>query len=286
MDVERSALAVHPHGTTVESSQSAVSWPAIFCGAAVAAATSLILVALGSGLGLASASPWSDSGVSPATFTVAAAIWLIVTQWVASAAGGYLTGRLRTKWVDTHTHEVFFRDTAHGFVTWALATVIAASVVASAATTLVGGGARAAAAVASTQGATTNAARSNGGMGSYDVDVLFRGVSEKSSTAADPRPEALRILAKGLVNGDIPAADRSYLAALVSARTGISQSEAAQRVDTFITNAKAAADSARKAAMAASLFTAISMLIGAFIACAAAALGGHERDARVATTIR
>ena len=116
--------------------------------------------------------------------------------------------------------------------------------------------------------------------------MLFRGASERNSTAADPRPEALRILAKGLVSGDIPAADRSYLASLVSARTGISQSEAAQRVDTFITNAKAAADSARKAAMAASLFTAISMLIGAFIACAAAALGGHERDARVATTIR
>jgi hypothetical protein len=286
LQVERSALGVQPHDTAVESSHSAVSWPAIFCGAAVAAATSLILLALGSGVGMASVSPWSDSGVSPTTFTVAAAIWLIVTQWVASAAGGYLTGRLRTKWVDTHTHEVFFRDTAHGFVTWALATLIAASVAASAATSLVGGGARTAAAVASTEGATTNAARGNGSVGSYDVDVLFRGLSERSSTAADARPEAARIVAKGLVNGDIPAADRSYLAALVSARTGISQAEAAQRVETFITNAKAAADRARKAAMAASLFTALSMLIGAFIACAAAALGGHERDARVATTIR
>ena len=76
-------------------------------------------------------------------------------------------------------------------------------------------------------------------------------------------------------------ADRGYLAALVSARTGISEPEAANRVDIFISHMKASADSVRKAASAASLFTALSMLIGAFIACAAAALGGRERDASV-----
>ena len=271
LNVEQSGL-VH-RGTTPESSQSAVSWSAILCGAAVAASTSLALVALGSGVGLASWSPWSNHGLSPATFTAGAAIWLIVTQWVASAMGGYLTGRLRTKWVDTHTHEVFWRDTAHGFVTWAVATVLVAFVVA--------GGALTTGAVASAQGAAPNGARSNATTDSYDVDVLFRGLSEKNFTATDPRPEALRILAKGLASGNVPAADRSYLSALVSARTGISQSEAAQRVDTFINNSKSAVDSARKVASAVSIVTAISMLIGAFIACAAAALGGRERDARV-----
>jgi hypothetical protein len=211
--------------------------------------------------------------LSPAAFTAGAAIWLIVTQWVASAMGGYLTGRLRTKWVDTHTHEVFLRDTAHGFVTWAVATVIVALVVAS--------GALTAGALASAHAAPPNAARSNPTTDSYDVDVLFRGLSDKNSTATDPRPEAVRILAKGLATGNVPAADRSYLAALVSARTGIPQSEAAQRVDTFINDSKSAVDTARKVASAASIFTAISMLIGAFIACAAAALGGRERDARL-----
>jgi hypothetical protein len=269
--VEESALA--PRGTTAESSQSAVSWSAILCGAAVAVSTSLILVELGSGLGLAAVSPSSDRGLSPAAFTAGAAIWLIVTQWVASAMGGYLTGRLRTKWVDTHTHEVFLRDTAHGFVTWAVATVIVALVVAS--------GALTAGALASAHAAPPNAARSNPTTDSYDVDVLFRGLSDKNSTATDPRPEAVRILAKGLATGNVPAADRSYLAALVSARTGIPQSEAAQRVDTFINDSKSAVDTARKVASAASIFTAISMLIGAFIACAAAALGGRERDARL-----
>ena len=102
---------------------SAVSWPAIIAGAVVAAATSVLLLALGSGFGLASVSPWAG-GASPLTFTVMTAIWLIVMQWVASGLGGYLTGRLRTRWIGTHVHEVFFRDTAHGFLSWALATVI------------------------------------------------------------------------------------------------------------------------------------------------------------------
>jgi pyocin large subunit-like protein len=269
-DVEQRAPT--SRSTTAESSQSAVSWSAILCGAAVAAATSLILVALGSGLGLASVSPWSDRGLSPAAFTAGAAIWLIVTQWVASAVGGYLTGRLRTKWVDIHTHEVFLRDTAHGFVTWAVATVTVAFVVA--------GGALTAGAAASLQTATLNPTRSNPTADSYDVDVLFRGLSDKSSTATDPRPEALRILAKGLASGNVPTADRSYLAALVSSRAGIPQSEAAQRVDTFVNNSKSTIDTARKVSSAAAVITALSMLIGAFVACAAGALGGRERDAR------
>lgn len=261
-------------GTTAESSQSAVSWSAIFCGAVVAASASLILLALGSGVGLASLSPWSERGFSATRFTAAAAVWLIVTQWIASAIGGYLAGRLRTKWVDIHSHEIFLRDTAHGFVTWAVATIIAALVLVSSAGWVMAGSTRVASAP------ETNTGRNSPTADSYNVDVLFRGMAERSPAVADPRPEAVRIVAHGLAGGTgVPAADRSYLAALVSARTDVSQSEAARRVDTFITNSKSAVDTARKAASAASIATALSMLIGAFIACAAAALGGRERDA-------
>src|ERR1700757_5178971 len=105
-------------------SRSAVSWAAILAGAATAVATSLVLLAIGTGFGLASVSPWGN-GPSPVTFTVMTAIWLIVMQWLSSAMGGYMTGRLRTRWTGTHTHEVFFRDTAHGFLTWSVATLIA-----------------------------------------------------------------------------------------------------------------------------------------------------------------
>jgi hypothetical protein len=114
----------------VESSASAVEWAAIAGGALAAIGISIILFTLGSGLGLVVVRPWSFSSSSPTTFGAAAAIGLIVTQWLASAFGGYVTGRLRTKWVGIRTDEIFFRDTAHGFLAWALATLLTAALLA------------------------------------------------------------------------------------------------------------------------------------------------------------
>jgi hypothetical protein len=277
-----------PAGERVEASTSAVSWPAIIAGAFVAAAASLVLVALGSGLGLASVSPWRGAGASATTFTIMTAIWLIVVQWVASGLGGYLTGRLRTKWVGTHTHEVFFRDTAHGFLTWALATVIGAALLALTTLSAVEGGLHVAASAAggAAQGAATAAASPQSEGRGYRLDSLFRASKpDANASPADARAEATRILAAGLSSGEIPAADRTYLAQLVSARAGIPQDEAQKRVDDLIaqekaaeTKAREAADAARKAASTFSIFTALSMLIGAFIACTAASLGGRQRD--------
>jgi hypothetical protein len=97
---------------SVESSASAVEWASIFGGALAAFGVTIILLTLGPGLGLATVSPWSLTTPSPTTFGTVAAIWLVVTQWLSSAFGGYLAGRLRTKWVGIRTEEVFFRDTA------------------------------------------------------------------------------------------------------------------------------------------------------------------------------
>ena len=146
-----------PAGAVPESPSSGVAWGAVIGGAFAAAALSLILLALGSGFGLASVSPWSGSGASLTTFTVATAIWLIVVQWLASALGGYPTGRLRTKWAGVHTHEVFFRDTANGFLSWAVASVFVAAFLASAASAVVGGGVHAAAGVRAGRGARCHA---------------------------------------------------------------------------------------------------------------------------------
>jgi hypothetical protein len=274
---------VAPRGN--ESPVSAASWPAIFAGATSAAATSLILVALGSGIGLASISPWPHGGASVTTFTVMTAIWLIVVQWLSSLLGGYMTGRLRTKWVGTHTHEVFFRDTAHGFVTWALATVIGAALLASVVGTVSEKGVEAAGTVASGAAQSTAASLSDS-IAPYDVDRLLRSASaETDSSMTDGRAEVTRILAKGISTGDVPAEDRDYLAKIVAARAAISEADARKRVDDVISAEKSAelkvreaADAARKAAATASIFMALSMLIGAFIASAAAALGGRLRD--------
>jgi hypothetical protein len=111
---------------SVESSASGVEWAAITAGALAAVGISIILFALGSGLGLSGANPWSFVPQAVATFTIGAGIWLIVMQWLSSALGGYLAGRLRKKWVGVRTDEVFFRDTAHGLLAWALATAIVA----------------------------------------------------------------------------------------------------------------------------------------------------------------
>ncbi len=173
----RDARVVATQSGAVESAISAVSWPAIIAGAFAIAAVALILFALGSGLGFASISPWYGSGPSATTFGVAAAIWLIVVQWISAGLGGYLTGRLRTKWVGVHTDEVYFRDTAHGFLAWAVAIVIMAAALSSVVSSVVGSAARGAGSVAAAavQGAGTAAVQSVGADPTgYLVDTLFR----------------------------------------------------------------------------------------------------------------
>jgi hypothetical protein len=265
-------------GRPLETAISGIAWPAILGGAFAAAALALILLALGSGFGLASVSPWPNSGASATAFTIMAAIWLIIVQWVSAALGGYLTGRLRTKWVGVHTHEVFFRDTANGFLAWAVAAVIGAAVLASAAASLVGGGNH----VSGTSGSLAAAGASQGASAAdpsaYYVDMLFRS-NHPATNAANPeiRAEATRIFVIGVKKDYIPA-DKAYLTQLVAAGAGLSQSDAEKRVDEVTATAKADADAARKAAAYFSIFTALSMLIGAFIAAVAAALGGQHRD--------
>jgi hypothetical protein len=280
LDVHMDTLAAtpaeaHAPGTRArEANTPAVSWPAIIAGTVAAAAASLILMALGSGIGLASVSPWPGSGASATTFTVMTAIWLIVVQWAASGLGGYITGRLRSKWVSTHTHEVFFRDTAHGLLMWALATVLGTVLLASAVSSAIGTGVRAA---GTATAAGVNAAAS--AVNPYDVDKLFRSSRpDGNGSASNASAEATRILGKALTAGNMPAADRSYLAQLIAGRTGLSQEEAQRRVDAVTTEAREAADAARRASAMASIYLALSMLIGAFVAGVAAAMGGRVRD--------
>src|ERR1700741_2144886 len=166
-----------PPTKAVESAVSAVSWPAIIAGAVAIVAVGLILLALGSGVGLSSISPWPNSGTSATTFGVYAAVWLVLVQWLSAAFGGYLTGRLRTKWVGVHTDEVYFRDTAHGFLAWALAAVVMAAALSSVVSTVVGSAARGAGslATAAAQGAGAAAAQSGTiDPTAYLVDTLFR----------------------------------------------------------------------------------------------------------------
>jgi len=260
---------------------SAVSWPAIFAGGATAASVSLILLALGSGLGLATAGPWASHGASPVALTSAMVIWLIVIQWFASGMGGYIAGRLRSRWHGVHTHEVFFRDTAHGLLAWSIATLFAAALLGGAFTSVANG----------VSGSVTGAAQ--GGQGdaassplSYDSDYLFRSLRpDLPPSNVEARTEAERILGAGLAQGGLSTEDTGYLAALVTAQTGVAPAEAERRI-AFVADreqqiaaaAKQTADNARKTAASLAIVTALSLLIGALIACVSAALGGLQRD--------
>jgi hypothetical protein len=267
--------------------KSTASWSAIIAGAFVAIAVSLVLFALGSGLGFASISPWDGQGLSVTTFAVTTAIWLIVTQWLSSAVGGYIAGRLRSRWPGTPPHEVFFRDTAHGFVTWAVATVMVVSLLASSALSALSGGVHVATSVAAS--AAQGAAGTTTPSFVYGLDRLLRPADASAAAAPsgpDVRPEVTHVIVQAVAtNGTVADADRTYLAGLVAARTGVSAADAQARVNDFISTAnqardsvKASADAARKAAAKTAIFTALALAIGAFIACLTAALGGKIRD--------
>jgi hypothetical protein len=287
----------------IESQSSWVSWGAVIAGAVSATAVSLLLMLLGSGLGLSVISPWSVNNPSLTTVAASALIWLILVHWIGSAVGGFLAGRLRRGWDDLHRDEVLFRDTTHGFLTWGIAVLLVAAlsgVAASAvlftgvqAASTVAGGAAQGAAQSAAQNATTTTTDPN----AYFVDVLFRptpgtptatavpAATAAASANADVRGEVGRIFVRDVAMDQFPAEDRAYLGDVVVARTGLPPDAAKMRVDSVIASlqdakakAKDAADKARKAAATASFGLVLALLVGAFIACVAAAFGGHLRD--------
>ena len=259
---------------------SAVSWGAILAGSAVAVALSVVLVTLGAGLGFGSLSAEPGRGASAGTFSVAGAVWLIVTQWLCAGVGGYVAGRLRNRWLATHWHESYFRDTAHGLTVWAVASLATAAVLAGSLSHLAGGALHAGMAMHSEGPSAPGAMGTSGGPGSAELDRLFRPSPTAAPAAPGPdgRGEAMRMLADAPRGAAPSDEDRQYLAQLVAARTGIPVSEAQQRVDAYEAKTREAAEAARKVAAEVALWTALSMLVGAFIASVSARLGGHTRD--------
>ncbi len=296
-----------------DTTSSGVSWSAVLAGASGAAALSLILLILGVGLGFSAISPWANSGISATAFGLSSILWLTFTQIAASGIGGYLAGRLRVRWATVHTDEVYFRDTAHGFLAWAIASLATAALLGSVVGNVVSSGVSAGATLVSAAvgaaGATGAAAAShtlpmmasdftstgsaNDGALGYMVDSLFRSNQPSAATAGNAdstaRLEVARILANGIRSNGLPPEDRQYLAQVIAKRTGLSPSDSEKRIGdvfnkahTVIANAeqsaKQAADSARKAAAYSALWMFVALLSGAFVASLAATFGGRQRD--------
>ncbi len=306
-----------PYAGNPGSPSSAVSWAAIAAGAVAAAALSLILLMLGVGLGLSSVSPWARDGVSATTFGVTTILWVTLTQLFASGMGGYLAGRLRTKWTEVHTDEVYFRDTAHGFLAWALASLATAALLTSTIASILSGGAQAGASMAGGLAGIANSAAggaaasagltrgADGGPMNYFVDSLFRHDAKATSAditgpattadASDHRSsqdatEISRIFGNVSRSEPLPPDDIRHVGQIVARRTGLSQQEAEKRVTDVQAKAQAkardaevaardTADKARKASAYSALWLFVSLLIGAFVASLAATFGGRRRDA-------
>lgn len=280
------------------SALSGVSWGAIFAGAAAAAALSLILVLLGFGLGFSAVSPWANEGISAKSLGITTIVWLAFTQIVASGLGGYIAGRLRVKWTAMHGDEVYFRDTAHGFLAWCVATLVTATLVAGSVSGLVSGGVQAGAQVAGgaanamTQVAGQAAANTNSDQYGYYIDSLFRDDRPVAVSEDAARSTVTRIFVRSLSDGKLSPEDRTYLAQLVAQRTNLTQADAERRVDEVYARtqkavndakvaAQQAADTAAKVAAWTTLWMFVALLLGAFFASLAATYGGRRRDAVV-----
>src|ERR1700690_319631 len=193
-------------GSVVALGKSAASWPAIIAGAFVATSMSLIPLALGSGLGITSILTAADHRISGTAIVATAAIWLIVTQWISAGLGGYIAGRLRTRWLGTHRHEVFFRDTAHGLVTWAVATVVLAVLVGASLPSMIAVGLNTASGKSSTAVLSTGSSPASAAA-PYGIDKLFRSTnSAEVKDASGPKVEADHMLRNALATGSLPDA--------------------------------------------------------------------------------
>lgn len=271
-----------------------VSWAAILAGAAGAIVISMLLVLLGLGLGLTATSPWMEQGASAEGLGISGVIWLIVTQIIASALGGYLAARLRRRQSGYHDNETRFRDLAHGFMAWAVATLLATILIVGSAANLVGAGLQAGGALAS--GAMSSAGPMMSSLGGQDagyfVDNLLR--TERAPQVGDEPPQAvvMRIFTRTMSNdGRLTPEDRRYLVQLVSQRAEISQADAERRIDEVQaqavktledarTTALQTADNAAKIAAGGAFWTFITLLSGAIFASLAAIYAGRRRDAK------
>ncbi len=205
----------HGDGPNLESSKSGIHWASIIGGAVGATAVSMMLVPLGSAFGFSAISAWRDIGHNALVSSTNWAIWLVIMQWLSSLVGGYIAGRLRVKWADTHSDEVFFRDTVHGFLAWGVATL-------------------------------------------FSVVVLTSVTTATVNTTAEVAPAAAQAAARATATSASP--------------------DTAVRQDGAATDAVNATEATRKAIVGFSFASFLSLLIGAFIACVAAALGGRLRD--------
>ncbi|MEO5800296.1 MAG: hypothetical protein ABIZ70_07280 [Gemmatimonadales bacterium] len=247
---------------------SGISWSAVFGGAIVIASMSFILLALGTGLGLSSMTPWSAPRDTTKVIGMATVAWLVIMQMISGGLGGYLAGRIRNRWLGIHTDETYFRDTLHGFLAWGLALCGTIAFLAAASSVMAGGAA-----------ASTPDSRQEVSTNAYFVDVMLRPTTPITTPASpEVRGELERILTRTLLMAGFARDDMTAAGRIISQQTGIAQAAAEQRAVDVAGMAAKAAEDAKDAVGHSLLWVFVGLLVGAFSASFAATLGGRTRD--------
>lgn len=273
---------IAPATATAAARPSYLEWGPIIAGAVLAAALSFVLLTFGAAIGLSATSPWPNSGPS-AKFTAGLAVfWTLVQQIGAFMAGGYIAGRMRSRWADAAQDEVEFRDGVHGGLVWAVGILVGAFLLMATAGAVTRTGAelagRTAIAVAGTNVNPMDTV----------LDTMLRPAAAapppgQAARAAQPAPESSRIiiarvLATSVAEGSLGNENKAHLNQLVAQQTGLPPQEAEVRVNNAITSAREAADKARRAAILTGLVTAVGLIISFAASWWAALKGGQHRD--------
>jgi hypothetical protein len=336
----------------VESDRSCVDWPAIFAGSAISAGVGVVLTTFAAGLGLGSVSI-DEGGEISVLWLVLTALFTVISMVGTYMLGGYIAGRMRRPAGHATRDELTIRDGISGLAVWGIGTFLTAiltlgalsgsikaagsvtQTAVQAAGSVIGGTAQGAGQLAGGIVSGTGAALGGAGQAAaptlqqmppqgvqgnpidYFVDRLFRVDTSAPATAGDEAAatrQAVAILGNLLRTGDIPQADRDWLAAQVSARTALSQSEAQTRVsqnidavqsvraeaeqkvsdaqkqlDTWRSEAEQAAQQAKDQALAAAEKAQVTTILSAFLLAASALVaaaaayigavhGGRHRD--------
>ena len=275
-----------------------VEWGAVLAGAVLAAAISFVLLTFGAAIGLSATSPWPNSGLSAKVIASLAVFWAMAQQIGSIMLGGYVAGRMRSRWHEPG-HEAEFRDGLHGALVWAVAVLISAflvfmtaGVAASTDGDLAG---KAAGSLASTMdpmdavldtmlrpsATAPSAPAASPPASGAPAATTTRPRAANAPAADETRAQMSRILASSVASGSITSENRTQLAQLVAQRTGVSQQEAERRVDAAVNSARAAADKARRAAILTGFVTAAGLLLSLAAGWWAAMRGGHHRDTSV-----
>lgn len=256
------------------------SWGAIIAGATVALAIGLMLNTLGVAVGATAVDAVSGDTPSAATFGIGAGIWLVVSNLIGLAAGGYVAARLSGTADGTDA-------VLHGIGVWAIAFLVSAvllgNIVSGTASTMSAAVSSVAGGAASGAGSAVSAVagQANPQALAERARMALSGPSEPARMTTEQRgAEITGLIGRRLANGSLADAERQRLNALVAAEAGISQQEAAQRVQSYEAEAQRLAaeteQRARRAADAAATgaaTTAYSVFAALLLGAIAAALG-------------